>query len=86
VAWTPDGLAAVVYYDCSVQSGARAPCPASDDELVLAWRIDTSVPWQKVTVDTAGGYFPKLAYLSDGRAVVAYRDPSSTVLKLAIQH
>ncbi len=80
-AFTSEGFPAVAYYVCSSQPDVREPCPAAEDELLLAWR--TEDVWQKVVVDAAGGHYTKLAYWN-GRAVVAYRDTANTAIKLAI--
>ncbi len=84
LAFTPDGDPAIASYDCSVESGAAAPCPASDDALVLAIRSGGMWPTQPITVDPDGAYWPKLTYLN-GKAVIAYRDPATTKIKLAVE-
>ncbi|MBI5543473.1 MAG: hypothetical protein HY901_06260 [Deltaproteobacteria bacterium] len=84
VAWRPDDLPAVAFHVCSDRSGVSLfECPAGEDELQLTWRVEDV--WQKLTVDPAGGHYTQLAYLADGRAVLAYKDVTDKVLKLAIQ-
>lgn len=82
VGWTPEDFPAVAFYNCSVRNGQSEPCPKDEDELVLAWLIETV--WQRATVDKEGGHWVKLGY-SNGRAVVAYKDVADKTLKLAIQ-
>lgn len=80
-AFSPEGLPSVAYYVCSFRSGADQ-CPAEEDELVYAWRVEGQ--WRKLTADPQGGHYPKLGYLG-GRAIIVYKDVDDRALKLAVQ-
>lgn len=75
----------IAFYVCSPVAGiAEGSCPAEHDALMVTERIGGI--WREETVDPAGGWHPQLAHLSDGRRVIAYRDPRSGALKLAIEN
>ncbi|HUB05756.1 MAG TPA: hypothetical protein VMB50_02085 [Myxococcales bacterium] len=76
---------------CSTQPGASAlaQCPA--DERFLELRSLQGASWAApVTVDPAGGFLPKLGFLSTGKRVVAYRQLYGQgkvgALVLAVEH
>jgi hypothetical protein len=74
----------VAYHFCDKRAGiAEGSCRPSDDALKIEERI--AGVWREHTVDTGGGYAPKLGFLPAGKHVVAYRDPVSGVLKLAVE-
>ena len=60
-------------------------CPAAQDEIRLTWRIDDNWQQHQETVDPEGGHYMRLAYLSDGRAVIAYRDVNHRSIKVAVR-
>ena len=75
---------AVAYYNCSPRGGVNeSSCQPSEDELWVSQRIGEN--WRSYLVDPEGGYLPKLAFLSSSKRVIAYRDPSTGVLKLAVE-
>jgi len=82
LAFTPEGDPAIAYYECAIAVGAET-CPAHEDVLEL--KVRRYERWDRREVDAAGGRWIKLAYLSDGRAVVAYRSVDGASVKLAIQ-
>ncbi len=68
------GAPAIADFLCSTQSGIGnlQSCPASQRAIEV--RTLQGVAWgQPETVDPAGGYQPKLAFLSTGKMVIAYR-------------
>jgi hypothetical protein len=74
----------IAFYICSPQDGVPATsCPASADSLRVSGR--TAGGWSSVLVDEEGGYAPKLGFFADGRRVIAYRDPRSGAVKLAVE-
>ncbi len=74
----------IAYYHCSPRAGATADqCLESEDELRVTQRVAGT--WRDTVVDPAGGYSPKLAFFASGKKVVAYRDPRSGVVKLAVE-
>jgi hypothetical protein len=73
----------IAFYNCSNASGANeGGCNPNDDELRVSTRIEGN--WREVLVDAEGGWTPKLAFLSTGQRVIAYRAPNNGVLKLAV--
>jgi hypothetical protein len=73
----------IAFYNCSNSAGANeGGCNPNDDELRVTTRIEGN--WREVLVDADGGWSPKLAYLSTGQRVIAYRAPGNGVLKLAV--
>ncbi|MBL9037511.1 MAG: hypothetical protein JNG84_03245 [Archangium sp.] len=90
-----EGEPAIAFYVCSARAGVTATsCLQTEDELRITQRIGGN--WQERTVDTEGGWAPKLKFLSSGKRAVVYRTPaaldstgrvSSTagVLKLAVE-
>ena len=75
----------IAFYVCSNNASANEQgCDAKVDELRVIAFIDKT-EWRDVLVDAAGGWGPKLGFLSTGKRVVAYRDGSSGVLKLAVE-
>ncbi|MBN9687973.1 MULTISPECIES: hypothetical protein [unclassified Corallococcus] len=74
----------IAFHICSLEPGRNeGGCSPSDDALVIATRVEDQ--WREVTVDTAGGWSPKLAFLSTGQRVVLYRVPTTSVLMLAVE-
>lgn len=76
----------VAYYLCSVRGGVTAvsSCPASEDELQLAERVNGF--WQTPkTVDPAGAMQPRLFFLSTGKRALVYRDPRNGNIRLALE-
>lgn len=73
---------AVAFYLCSLESGVpKGSCPASEQSLdVMAKR---GVSWQLEPIDPAGGYLPKIGFLSDGTMAIAYRSLADGHLLLA---
>ena len=74
----------IAFHICSLESGRNeGSCSPSDDALVIATRVEDQ--WREVTVDTAGGWSPKLAFLSSGQRVVLYRASGTQALTLAVE-
>lgn len=74
----------IAFYVCSSSAGANeGGCSPNDDELRVATRISGN--WREVLVDSEGGWSPKMAYLTSGQRVIAYRHPSTGALKLAVE-
>lgn len=74
----------IAYYICSNSASANEQsCDARVDELRVFALIEGN--WRDVLVDAAGGWGAKLAFLSTGKRVVAYRAPESGVVKLAVE-
>ncbi|HYI00203.1 hypothetical protein [Hyalangium sp.] len=74
----------IAFYICSNVAGVNeGGCNANDDELRVATRIEGN--WREALVDIEGGWTPKMAYLSTGQRVIAYRSPSNGSVKLAVE-
>jgi hypothetical protein len=74
----------IAFYICSNSASANEQgCDPRVDELRISAFIGDN--WQDVLVDAAGGWGPKLAFLSTGKRVVAYRDVDSGAVKLAVE-
>jgi hypothetical protein len=74
----------IAFYVCSNSPGANeGSCNPNDDELRVTTRIEGN--WREALVDAEGGITPKMAYLSTGQRVIAYRAPGNAVLKLAVE-
>ncbi|QRN95462.1 hypothetical protein JRI60_41420 [Archangium violaceum] len=74
----------IAYYICSNNVSANEQsCDPRVDELHISAFIEQN--WNDVLVDAAGGWGAKLAFLSTGKRVVAYRAPDSGVVKLAVE-
>ncbi|MBN8228973.1 hypothetical protein JYK02_15795 [Corallococcus macrosporus] len=74
----------IAFHVCSLESGRNeGSCSPSDDALVIATRVEDQ--WREVVVDTAGGWSPKLAFLSTGQRVVLYRAGGTQALTLAVE-
>jgi hypothetical protein len=74
----------IAFYNCSNAPGANeGSCNPNDDELRVATRIEGN--WREALVDIEGGWTPKMAYLSTGQRVIAYRAPANGSLKLAVE-
>ncbi|ADO69867.1 hypothetical protein [Stigmatella aurantiaca] len=72
----------IAFYICSNASGVNeGSCNPNDDELRVTTRIEGN--WREALVDAEGGWSPKMAYLSTGQRVIAYR-LGNGVLKLAV--
>jgi hypothetical protein len=75
---------AIAYYFCSPRAGQTAEaCLAAEDELRVTQRIEGN--WREVVVDEAGAYAPKLGFFASGKRFVAYREPRSGLVKLAVE-
>ena len=73
----------IAFYVCSQRTGvAEDSCPASERQLKVAYRVLGN--WRQTTIDPQGGVLPKLAYLSNGKRVIAYRDAGNGALKLYV--
>jgi hypothetical protein len=78
----------IAYYHCSDSPGVNVPgnCPASQDELRIS-HLDPSNNWDVETVDTAGGFLPKIGFLSTGKRFVIYRaSTADSSIKLALEN
>jgi hypothetical protein len=74
----------IAFYICSNSPSANeGGCNANDDELRVTTRIEGN--WREALVDAGGGWSPKMAYLTSGQRVIAYRTPVTGVLKLAVE-
>jgi hypothetical protein len=74
----------IAYYICSNSVSANEQsCDPRVDELHISAFIEQN--WNDVLVDAAGGWGAKLAFLSTGKRVVAYRAPDTGVVKLAVE-
>jgi len=74
----------IAFYICSASPGANeGGCSPNEDELRVATRIEGN--WREVLVDSEGGWSPKLAFLSTGQRVIAYRAPANGALMLAVE-
>lgn len=73
----------IAFYVCSQRAGvAEDSCPASERQLRVAYRVLGN--WRQTVIDPHGGVLPKLAYLSNGKRVIAYRDPGNGSVKLYV--
>ncbi|MBE2249942.1 MAG: hypothetical protein IAE78_10355 [Myxococcus sp.] len=89
------GEPSIAYYVCSRRDQvAPGDCSQDQDELRIARR--SANVWREELVDAAGGYAPQLAFLPNGKRVVAYRvpaairgdgtvEPTAGAVKLAIE-
>jgi hypothetical protein len=78
----------IAYYHCSDTAGVNAPglCPPSQDELRIS-HLDPQNNWNAETIDTAGGYLPKIGFFSDGKRFVIYRaSVADSSIKLALEN
>jgi hypothetical protein len=76
----------IAFYVCSYSSGVNeSGCNPRQDELRLTTRNELTQDWNEVLVDAEGGYAPKLAFLSTGQRVVAYRSQLTGAIKLAVE-
>jgi len=78
----------IAYYHCSETAGVNVPgnCPPSQDELRIS-HLDPSDNWSTETVDTAGGYLPKIGFLSSGKRFVIYRaSTADSSIKFALEN
>jgi hypothetical protein len=74
----------IAFYICSPSAGVNeGGCSPNDDELRVSTRVEGN--WREVLVDSEGGWSPKLAFLSTGQRVIAYRAPANGALKLAVE-
>lgn len=83
LAFAPNGEPVVAYYVCSNASAATV-CNPSEDALVLKRRRGGVWPAREEVVDPEGASWPRLA-LAGSKAVIAYKDPERTVLKVAVE-
>ncbi len=89
------GEPSIAYYVCSSRDNVPSTdCPQDQDELRIARR--SAGVWRESVVDKEGGYAPQLAFLPNGKRVVAYRvpgairpsggvEPTTGAIKLAIE-
>lgn len=74
----------IAFYVCSLSASANEfSCDSSVDELRLVYRVGNR--WQEQVLDEAGGWSPKLGFLSTGQRAVAYRDPATAAVYLAVE-
>lgn len=76
----------VAFYNCANRTGVSeiTECVPGEDALMVMSYVGNA--WQTAKeVDPAGGYLPKLGFFSNGKKVIAYRDPRTGVLKLAVE-
>ncbi len=74
----------IAFYVCGRASGIpQGSCPEREDELLVTER--RSGLWREHLVDAEGGFRPDLAHLPDGRRVLAYRNPRTGALNLAVE-
>jgi hypothetical protein len=74
----------IAYHVCSLTGGATpGSCKPEVDELRVTQRILGQ--WRGETVDSEGGMSIRLGVLPSGKRVVAYRDPRSGAVKLAVE-
>ncbi|MHB1845813.1 MAG: hypothetical protein ACYCWW_13380 [Deltaproteobacteria bacterium] len=75
---------AVAFYLCSLESGVpQGSCPKSGQQLDVM--VKNGARWQQEEIDPAGGYLPRLGFLSTGEMVIAYRSLEDGHLLLATQ-
>jgi hypothetical protein len=71
----------IAFYFCSNTPGiAEDSCPAIQRQLRVAYRVLGN--WRFSVIDPLGGVLPKLGYLSNGKRVIAYRDPGTGAVQL----
>jgi hypothetical protein len=76
----------IAFYVCSTSAGVdETGCNPFQDELRVTTRNGLSLEWNSALVDAEGGFSPKLAFLSTGQRVVAYRSASTGAIKLATE-
>jgi hypothetical protein len=77
----------VAYYFCSSNSADTVgSCPVSQRQLQVATNNGTG-EWIPEAVDNQGAWQTQMLYLSNPtRLVIGYRDPSTGVLKLAVEN
>ncbi len=76
----------IAFHVCSFSPGAdETGCNPLQDELRVTTRNGLSLQWNEALVDAEGGYSPKLAFLSTGQRVVAYRSQATGAIKLATE-
>ncbi len=63
----------------------KTDCRATYDELRIIYRVAGTTIWRNRRVDPAGGWGPKLFFLSTGKRAVVYRDPRTYAVKIAIE-
>ncbi len=74
----------IAFYVCSERNAVNeGSCPEAEDELRVTQRIEGT--WRETLVDKSGGIHNRLAYFDSNKRVVAYRDPRSGALKLAVE-
>ncbi len=78
----------VAYYFCSNNPGdAVFNCPPTQRQLQVATRAAGTNSWTPEPVDNQGAWQTQMLYLSNPtRLVIGYRDPTSGVLKVAVEH
>ncbi len=75
---------AIAFYLCSPRANVNeGQCKPDEDELRIAQRVDGQ--WRQVQVDSEGGYAPKIGFFDNGNRWVVYRNPTTGVLKLAVE-
>ena len=77
----------VAYYVCSSNSAANvSSCPLSERQLQVATNVGGTGKWTPQPVDNQGAWQTQMLYLTNPtRLVIAYRDPASGALKLAVE-
>ncbi len=78
----------IAFYICSNQSGKNeGSCDPTQDELDITERLVPGGAWTSpTTVDLAGAFQTQMKYLPSGKRAIAYRDPVTGVLKLAVEN
>jgi hypothetical protein len=76
----------IAFHVCAFAAGVdETGCNPLQDELRVTTRNGLSLQWNEALVDAEGGYSPKLAFLSTGQRVVAYRSQATGAIKLATE-
>lgn len=78
----------VAYYFCSSNSAANvSSCPLSERQLQVATSVGGVGKWNPQPVDNSGAWQTQMLYLTNPtRLVIAYRDPASGAMKLAVEN
>lgn len=77
---------AIAFYICDSRVGQNeGTCPTGEDKLVISQRNSASGQWREEDVDLEGGTQLQLGFFASGKRWVAYRDPRSGAVKVAIE-